>query len=85
MRLPPSVPASAENVRFVYVASKPEKLDPSRHGEVEVDECVDRDESIESNDVRPRVTACPVAPAPAAIPCGRAAPAGGRGAAAATP
>ena len=83
-RLPPSVPVSAEKVRSVSVSRKRGKLDPSRHGEVEVDEDVDRDESSESTGVRPRVTARLVAPTPAAIPCGRAAPAGGRGTAAAT-
>ena len=41
-RLPPSVPVSAENVRSVYVSRKGGKLDPSRHGEVEVDRDVDR-------------------------------------------
>ena len=74
-RLPPSVPVSAENVRSGSVSRKGRKLDPSRHGEV--DEYVDRDESSESTGVRPRVIAHLVAPAPAAIPCGRAAQAGG--------
>ena len=60
------------------------KLDPSRHGEVEVDEDVDRDESSECTGDRPRVTARLVAPTPAAIPCGRAASVSGRGTAAAT-
>ena len=59
-------------------------MDPSSQGEVEVDEDVDRDESSESTGVRPRVTVRLVAPAPAAAPCGRAEPAGGRGTAAAT-
>ena len=59
-------------------------MGPSRHGEVKVDEDVDRDESIEYTGVRPRVTARLVTPTPAAVPCERAAPAGGRGTAAAT-
>ena len=63
---------------------KGEKLDPSHHGEVEVDEDVDRDESSEYTGVRPRVTARLVTPTPVAVPCGRAAPAQGRGTAAAT-
>ena len=78
-QLPLPVPVSAENVRYVSVSRKRGKLDPSRHGEVEVDEDVDRDESSEFTGVRPRVTARLVASTPAAIPCGRAAPAGGRG------
>ena len=57
----------------VSVSRKGGKLDPSRHGEVEVDEDVDRDESSEYTSVRPRVTARLVAPTPAVIPCGRAA------------
>ena len=83
-RLPPSVPVSAENMPLVYVSRRGKKLDPSRHGEVEVGEDVNRDESSEFTGVRPRVTARLVAPTPAAIPSGRAAPAGGRGTAAAT-
>ena len=83
-RLPPSVPVSAENVHSVSVSRKERKLDPSRFGEVEVDEDVDRDESSEYTGVRPRVTARLITPTPAAVPCGRAAPAGGRGTAAAT-
>ena len=83
-RLPPSVPLSAENVHSVSVSSKGGKLDPSRHGEVEVDEDVDRDESSEYTSVRPRVTARLVTPTPAVVPWGRAAPAGDRGTAAAT-
>ena len=59
-------------------------MDPSHHREVEVDEDVDCNELSESTGVRPRVTARLVAPASAAIPCGRAAPAGGRGTAVAT-
>ena len=59
-------------------------MDQSRHGEVEVDEDVDCDESRESTGVRPRVTARLIAPTPVAIPCGRAPPAGGRGTTAAT-
>ena len=51
---------------------------------MEVDEDVDRDESSEYTGVRPRVTARLVAPTPAAIPCERAAPVGGRGTAPAT-
>ena len=61
-----------------------EELDPRLHGEVEVDEDGDCDESSESTGVRPRVTARLVAPTPVTIPCGRAIPAGGRGTAAAT-
>ena len=83
-RLPPSVPVSAENVRSVSVSRKGTKLDPSRHGEVEVDEDADRDESSESNGVQSRVTARLVPPTSTAVPCERAAPAGGRGTAAAT-
>ena len=83
-RLPPSVPVFAENVRSVSVSRKERKLDRSRHEEVEVDEDVDRDESSESTGVQSRVTACLVPPTPAAVPCERAAPAGGRGTAAAT-
>ena len=83
-RLPPSVPVSAENVRSVSVSRKGRKLDSSRDGEVEMDEDVDRDESSEYTGVRPRVIARLVAPTPAAVPCGRAAPAGDRGTAAAT-
>ena len=59
-------------------------MGPSRHGEVEVDEYVDRDKLSESTGDRPRVTARLDAPTPAAIPCERAAPAGGPGTAAAT-
>ena len=62
------------------VSRKGGKLDPSRHGKVEVDEDVDRDESCEYTGDRPRVTARLVTPTPAAVPWGRAAPAGGRGA-----
>ena len=83
-RLPPSIPVSAENVHSVSVSRKGGNLDPSRHGEVEVDEDVDRDESSEYTVARPRVTARLVAPTPAAIPCGRVAPVGGRGTAVAT-
>ena len=83
-RLPPSVPVSAENVRSVFVSKKGGKLDPSRHGEVEADEDVNRDESSKYTGVRPRVTARLVTPTPATVPCGRAAPAGSRGTAAAT-
>ena len=72
------------NVHSVSVSRKGGKLDPSRHGEVEVDEDMDRDESSEYTVVRPRVTARLVAPTPAAIQCGRAASVGGRGTAAAT-
>ena len=49
-----------------------------------MDEDVDRDESSEYTGVRPRVTARLVAPTPAVITCGRAAPVGSRGTAAAT-
>ena len=66
------------------VSGKGGKLDRSRHGEVEVDEDGDCDKSSESTGVRPRVTARLVTPTSAAVPCGRAAPAGGRGTAAAT-
>ena len=82
---PPSVPISAENVNSVSVSKKGGKLDdPSRHGEVKVDEDVDHHESSEYTGVRPRVTARLITPTPAAVPCGRAAPAGGRGTPAAT-
>ena len=77
-------PCFCRNVHSVSVSRRGGKLDPSRHGAVEVDEDVDRDESSESTGVQPRVTACLVTPTPAAVPCGRAAPAGGRGTAAAT-
>ena len=83
-RLPPPVPVYAENVRSVSISRKGRKLDPSRHEEVEVDEDVDRDESSESTGAQSRVTARLVPPTPAAVPCERAAPAGGRGTAAAT-
>ena len=83
-RLPPPVPVSVENVRSVSVSRNVGKFDPRRHGGVEEDEYVDCDESSESNGVRSRVTARLVALTPAAVPCGRAAPAGGRGTAAAT-
>ena len=43
-----------------------------------------RDESSEYTGVRPRFTARVVTPTPAAVPCGRDSPAGGRGTAAAT-
>ena len=69
-RLSPLVPVSAENVRSVSVSRKGDILDPSRHGEVEVDEDGDCDESSESASVRTRVTARLVAPTPAAIPWG---------------
>ena len=72
-RLPPLVPVAAENVHSVSVSRKGGKLDPSRHGEVEVDEDVYRDELSEYTGVRPRVTARLVAPTPAVIPRGRAA------------
>ena len=55
-----------------------------------MDEDVDRDESSEYTGVRPKVTVRPrvtarlVTPTPAAVPCGRAALAGGRGTAAGT-
>ena len=83
-RLPSSVPVSAENVRSVSVSRKEGKLNTSRHGVVEVDEVVDCDESSESIGVRSRDTARLVAPTPAAVPCERAAPAGGRGTTTAT-
>ena len=60
------------------------ELDRSRHGEVEVDENMGRDESSEYTGVRSRVTARLVTPTPAAVPCGRTALAGGRGTAADT-
>ena len=59
-------------------------MDPSRRGVVEEDEDVDCDESGESTGVRSNVTARLVTRIPAAVPWGRAAPAGGRGTAAAT-
>ena len=67
-----------------YVSRKGGKLDPSRHGEGEVDEDVDRDESSEYTGIRPRVTARRDTPTPAAVPCERVALAGRRGTAAAT-
>ena len=67
-RLPPSVSVSAENVHSVSVSRKGGKLDPSRHGEVEVDRDVDRNESREYTGVRPRLTARLVTPTPAAVP-----------------
>ena len=63
----------------VSVARKGGNLDPSHHGVVEKDEDVDCDESSESTGVRSSVTARLVAPTPAAVPCGSASPAGGRG------
>ena len=83
-RLPPLVLVSAEVVHSASVSRKEGKLDPSRHGEVEVDGGVDRDKSSEYTGDRPRVTARLVTPTPVAVPRGRAAPAGGRGTAAAT-
>ena len=71
-------------MRSVSVSRKGRKLDQSRHEEAEVDEDADRDESSESTGVQSRVTARLVPPTPAAVPCERAAPAGGRGTAAAT-
>ena len=65
---PPSVSVSAENMHSVSVSRKGGKLDPSRHGEVEVDEDVDHDESSEYTGIRPRVTARLVTPTPAAVP-----------------
>ena len=53
--LHPSVPVSAENMRYVSVSRKRGKLDPSRHGVMEVDEIVNCDESSESTGVRSRV------------------------------
>ena len=49
-----------------------------------MDEDVDRDESSEHTGVRSRVIARLVTPNPAAVPCGRATPAGDLGTAAAT-
>ena len=83
-RLPHSVPVSAENVRSVSVSRKGGKLNPSYHGVVEVDQDVDHDDSNESTGVQSKVTARLVASTPAAVSYGRAAPAGGRGTAAAT-
>ena len=71
-------------MRSVSVSRKGNKLDPSRHGEMEVDEDGDCGESSESIGVRPRVTAHLATPIPASVPCGRAAPAGGRCTATAT-
>ena len=51
---------------------------------IEEDVDVDCDESSESTDVQSSATLSLVAPNPAAVPCGRAALAGGRGTAAAT-
>ena len=50
---------------LVSVSRKGGKLDPSRYGDVEVDQDVDRDESSEYTEVRPRVTASLVVPTPA--------------------
>ena len=83
-RLPPLVPVSAEIVHFASVSRKGGKLDPSRHGEVEANEDVDRDESSKYAGDQPRVTARLVTPTLAAIPCGRAALAGSRSTTAAT-
>ena len=81
-RLPPSVRVSAENVRSGSVSRKGRKLDTSRRGEVEVDDDMDRESA--NTPAFDRVTARLVTPTPAAVPCARAAPAGGRGTAAAT-
>ena len=78
-RLPSSFPVFVENVRFISVLKKGAKLDPGCHGVVEEDKYVNCDESSESTGVRSSVTARLVAPTPSAGPCGRAAPAGGRG------
>ena len=83
-RLPPGVPVSLENMYSVSVSRRGGKLDPSLRGEVEGDEDVGRDESSEYTSVRPRVNARLVTPTLAAVPCGRAALADGRGTAAAT-
>ena len=83
-RLPPLVPVSAEIVHSAPVPRKGGKLDPSRHGEVEANEDVDRDESSKYTGDQPRVTARLVTPTLAAVPCGRDALTGGRGTAAAT-
>ena len=71
-------------MRSVSVSGKGGELDPSRHGVVEEDDDVNCDESSESTGVRSSVTARLVVPTPAAVPCGKAALAGGRGTAAAT-
>ena len=83
-RLPPSVPIYAESVRSVSVSREGGKLDPSRHKVAEEDEDAVNDESSESTGVRSRVIARLIASTPAAVPCGRAAPTGGRGIAATT-
>ena len=71
-------------MRSVSVLRKGGTLDPSRHEVVKEDGDVDCDELSESTGVRSRVTARLVAPTSAALRCGRAAPAGGRGTNAAT-
>ena len=53
------------------------EVGPKCHGMVKVDEDVDCDESSEYTGVGPKVTARLVAPTPAVVPAGRAAPAGG--------
>ena len=83
-RSPPSVPVSAEDLCSVSVSGKGGKLNPSRDGVVEKDVHGSLDESSESTGFRSSVTASLIAPTPAAVPCGRTAPAGGRGTAAAT-
>ena len=74
--LPPSVHASAENVCSAFASRKGGNLGPGRHEVVEVDEDVDCDESSESTGVRSTITARLATPTPAAVPWGRAAPAG---------
>ena len=78
-RLPSLDPVPVENVRSVSVLKKGAKLDPSCHGVVEENKYVNCDESSESTGVRSSVTARLVAPTPSTVPCGRAAPVGGRG------
>ena len=52
-------------MRSVSVSKKEGKLNPSRHGVVEVDDVVDCDESSESTGVRSRVSTRLVSPTPA--------------------
>ena len=81
-RSSPSVPVFAEIVRFASVSRRGGKLYPSCHGVVEEDVDVDFDHSREPSGIRSNVAISMVAPSLAAIPFGRASPAGGRGTAA---
>ena len=61
----------------VSVLRKGGNLDPSRHEVMEENVGVGFDESSEPTGVRSSATVSLVAPNPAAVPCGRAALAGG--------